>query len=615
MTFTLRGSVDFAKLAPAPLSADRMRAHAQSRHLESPGITLQWREGAADVAERNGVLAIATGRARGGARLAASGEAARWLERYATQGGRAADGVGGGFAVVIVDVNRREATLFVDRFAMESLCYRVTPGALAFADGAAFVPGSSDLDRQALYDYLYFHMIPAPATAYAGVLRVQAGERVVASSGGCASSPWWQPRFDERGEGDLAIRRREFIERVEAAVREEADDDATACFLSGGTDSSTIAGMLTRVRGKPAAAYSIGFDADGYDEMEYARIAARHFGLEHRIYYVTPDDLVASIPSIAASLDQPFGNSSLIPAYYCARNARDDGFTRMLAGDGGDELYGGNSRYALQKLLGYYERVPSALRAAVEPPATQWPLLRRVPGFRQLGGYIRHARVPMPDRLESFNLLQRLDDEGLLQPDFRASVDTRAPREAQRRTWGSLHARDLVNRMLEYDWKYTLADNDLRKVQAATRAAGVSVGYPFLANAVADLSLVLPANWKVRGLRLRWFFKQALRDFLPQPILRKKKHGFGLPFGQWMLTHPGLLRLAIDSLDGVAQRGIVREAYIRELVDTRLPSAPGYYGEMVWILMLLEQWLRRDEARRDVGGPRAPAEETQPAQP
>ena len=114
-----------------------------------------------------------------------------------------------------------------------------------------------------------------------------------------------------------------------SSVQRQLRGGDAACFLSGGTDSSTVAGMLSRVAGRPADTYSIGFEAEGYDEMAFARIAAKHFGCRHHEYYVTPADLVRAIPDVAAHYDQPFGNSSALPAYYCAVMAREQGVTRL----------------------------------------------------------------------------------------------------------------------------------------------------------------------------------------------------------------------------------------------------------------------------------------------
>jgi asparagine synthase (glutamine-hydrolysing) len=140
--------------------------------------------------------------------------------------------------------------------------------------------------------------------------------------------------------------------------------------------------------------------------------------------------------------------------------------------------------------------------------------------------------------MESHNLLSRIGTSTILDPDWLALVDENGPLQSQRARYGAAPATDIVDRMLFYDWKFTLADNDLPKVRTAIELNGLSVGFPFLADELVDFSLKLPPAFKVRRGQLRWFFKQALRGFLPSAILRKRKHGFGLPFGIWTTQHP-----------------------------------------------------------------------------
>jgi asparagine synthase (glutamine-hydrolysing) len=591
-----QGEVTFRSLV-VPAEPFAIKVQGAWRTLAASGLNLAWDPRHAEFDFRDGVLALAVGRARdpsGNGR----GEAARWIDRYARLGDAMAEHVGGGFAVAIVDCRRRKGLLCVDRFGIEPLCYGTSPDRLTFADTACDVPGSMrQLDSQSVFDYLFFHVIPAPQTIFGDVLRLEAAHRLVATEASAQASRYWIRHFVEDDHTRLRERMHEFIEAVRHAVDEEADEPSTACFLSGGTDSSTVAGMLTRLRGEPAHAYSIGFEAEGYDEMAYARIAARHFGLVHHEYYLAVDDLVAAIPKVAASVDQPFGNSSILPAYFCAAKAHEDGFTRMLAGDGGDELFGGNSRYAVQNAFEAYHALPRVLReGALEPLADTMPF-RRVPLLRQMGGYVRHAKPVMPGRLNAFNLLEYIGLENLFEPEFLSRVNPAAPLEQQRAAWGRSASHSVINRMLEYDWKFTLADSDLHKVRSATQLAGVTVGYPLLSLRLTDLSLRLPPDWKVRRMTLRWFFKRALRDFLPKEILRKKKHGFGLPFGTWLGRHQPLHALAEEALDGLMGRGVIRPGFSVGLLRDRLPSAPAFFGELVWILMMLELWLRAHEIR------------------
>jgi asparagine synthase (glutamine-hydrolysing) len=194
--------------------------------------------------------------------------------------------------------------------------------------------------------------------------------------------------------------------------------------------------------------------------------------------------------------------------------------------------------------------------------------------------------------MEMYNLLLRLGLDSVLSPDFRATVNPQGPRLEQRQTWNQVHADGELNQTLAFDWRYTLAENDLPKVRYSTQMAGVAVGFPLLDEDLLDFSLRLPDAYKLHGLKLRWFFKEALRGFLPDEIITKQKHGFGLPFGVWATQHPALRELATDSLQSLAQRGVIRQDFINTLLKVHLPAYPGYYGEMVWILMMLEQWLQ-----------------------
>ena len=525
-----------------------------------------------------------------------------WREAVSAMGPKlAAESTKGEFAVGLTTPDGG-TFLAVDRFAQHSLCYRIVDGNLAFAERADQLAGpDAEIDPQAIFDYLWFHCIPSPRTIFKGVLRLPPGHCLLFENGELTVQRYWTPTFTEPRTASFDELRAEFRSILERSVRRQLDGTQPACFLSGGTDSSTIAGMIGVVSGKPAATYSIGFEAQGYDEMAYARIAARHFGTDHHEYYVTPDDLVATIAQVAGWYDQPFGNSSALPAYHCARVAREQGVTHLLAGDGGDELFGGNSRYAMQKLFGWYGLLPPALRSRFMEPVLGRDSLRGVPLLRKAAGYIGQAKVPMPDRLQMYNLLGRLGMHEVLTPELLGRVDPADVGRQQRAVWQDASAASELNRTLAYDWRYTLAESDLPKVRGTTRMAGVSVGFPMLDDELLEFSLRLPTAYKLRGFKLRWFFKEALRGFLPDEILTKKKQGFGLPFGVWATRHAPLRALAEESVRGTVERGLVRSEFVDALFKTHLPAAPGYYGEMVWILMMLEQWLRRHAPRWRLG--------------
>jgi asparagine synthase (glutamine-hydrolysing) len=522
---------------------------------------------------------------------------AELAQRLRARGKEALDGIGGDFAIAAWDAQRQRGLLAIDRIGAHQLVYVTVGDTLAFASTLDLLGGhpgvQRELSAQGIFDYLYYHVCPGPETIFTGLQRIAPGHCVEFGAGGASpSSPYWSLRFTEEALPDVATREQQFIELLQAAAREAAEGAAAGSFLSGGTDSSTVSGMLGRVSGTPARTFSIGFDVPGYDETEYARIAARHFGCEHHEYYVTPADVVSAVPKIAASYDQPFGNASAVPTYHCARFAREHGVTRLLAGDGGDELFGGNERYAKQHLLGLYSRVPAALRRGVLEPL----LLSSQAGngftpLRKLRSYMEQARPPMPLRYESYNLLQHLGVAEVLSPDFLASVDTNHSRRLMAEAHAPFAGDSLVNQMLGIDMRFILADGDLPKVTHMCNLAEIDVAFPLLDDRLIDFSRHLPANLKLRGTQLRWFFKHALRNFLPAEIISKQKHGFGLPVGHWLIEHKPLHDLAMDSIKLLQPRGIVRPEFIRTLLDVKLREHPGYYGTMVWILMMLGLWL------------------------
>lgn len=528
------------------------------------------------------------------AELASSqGAEAAWRQALATDPAKAVASVQGDFAVGLREPSGR-TFLAVDRFAVRTLCYRVVQGQLQFAtraDALAPADAQADIDPQAIFDYLYFHAIPSPRTIFKDVHRLPPGHYALFENGRLTVKPYWTPSFSEPRSPSFDALRDEFRQLLQEAVSKELDGSKPACFLSGGTDSSTVAGLITQAAGK-VDTYSIGFDAQGYDEMEFARIAARHFKTEHHEYYVTPDDLVRSIGDVAKHFDQPFGNSSALPAYYCARMARNDGVTKLLAGDGGDELFGGNSRYAKQRIFGWYDHIPGFARKGLMEPLLNNAVAAKIPLVRKASSYVEQASVPMPDRLQMYNLVLRLDVHSVFTPAFLSKIDLGEPLKLQRAVWQSTTQCSHLNQQLAFEWRFTLAESDLPKVLGATSFADVGVGFPFLDENLVAFSTRLPTEYKLKGLKLRWFFKEALRGFLPDEIITKKKQGFGLPFGVWATRDEKLKALASESLNSLATRGVVRADFIKVLLAEKLPEHPGYYGEMVWILMMLEQWLQ-----------------------
>jgi asparagine synthase (glutamine-hydrolysing) len=483
-------------LPPAERDALRARMGARAAGGAPPAAALECAATddtllcAESVAQRGTVIAAITGMPRWRspelAKVARQrGHAAALLDAWSRSPRGWTSELADRFACAIAVTSERRVLLASDRMGSGPLAYSLVGNALVFAstcDEVLAFPGVSPLlSHQALFNYVYFHMVPSPDTAFAAIAKLEPAQLADWRGGRIALTRHWLPEFADPNQPLEDGLGAELQRRLETAVRRCEPSDSTAAFLSGGLDSSSVAGMLARVRPKPARTYSMGFDQEGYDEMRYARIAAKHFRLDSREYYVQHEDVVAALPAVAAAYDEPFGNSSAVPTLLCARAARAEGFDQLLAGDGGDEIFGGNERYAGQKIFEVYRELPSPLRRGlVDPFVDNLPRWLRFFPLDKLVSYVEQARVPMPERLQTWNYVFREGVARMFEPAFLERVELDAPAALQKRTYEDAPTPELVDRMLYFDWKFTLADNDLRKVGRMCEIAGVRVSYPML---------------------------------------------------------------------------------------------------------------------------------------
>lgn len=502
----------------------------------------------------------------------------------------------GAFCCAIVDTNANRVLVGIDRLGQHSLYYLASESTLSFGSSAGSVlacdEDESVLLNQGIYNYLYFHMVPSSGTVYRELKKLPAAHYLDYRNGTCQPVNYWQPAFSESTKNQsFESLSRQLKDKLRTSVDNcLADAGKVGSFLSGGLDSSTVTGLLAEASKHQATAYSIGFSAKGYDEMAYARITARHFDVELNEYYVTPQDVVDALPMIATSYDEPFGNSSALPAYFCAKMAAENGVDTLLAGDGGDEIFGGNERYIKQRVFEHYFRVPGPLREnLIEPLIKMMP--SGLPLASKAASYIAQANTPLPDRLQSYNFLHRHAASGIFSDAFLAEVNVALPLELLRSIYHRPHQASDLNRMLYLDWQITLADNDLRKVSHMCALAGVDVAYPLLDDTLVEFSCLVPSVWKIKGTNLRHFFKHALSDWLPQETIKKSKQGFGLPFGVWMQTYQPLREMAYDNLLNLKKRGFIRPEFIDKAMKMHQSEHAAYYGELVWIFTVFELWM------------------------
>lgn len=514
----------------------------------------------------------------------------------------------GQFSLCILDKKQQKLIIATDRFGIKPVVYYSCNDTFIFGTRIKTIHSLSqsaihEIDYEAVVDYINFSAIPTPKTIFREIRKLPPGHFLT------VERTDMRPRITQYYDIEYSTEIKDekyFIKNLPDLVEKSAKDIVeyeifmgrkVGAFLSGGTDSSTLTGMISKIAGS-VKTFSIGFDEQGYNELYYARITAKHFNAEHCEYMVTPEDVLKTIDVMSEAYDEPFGNSSVVPTYFCALMAREHGIDTLLAGDGGDEIFGGNERYVSDRIFSRYQAIPAVIRRGViEPVLSAGPASIGIIGKGKK--YVCRANIPQPDRFFSYNPVAALGKEQIFSSDLLKSLNDYDTVAWARDLYGAARAKNELNRLLYIDMKFTITDNDIRKVSMMSEMAGIRAAYPFLDHRLVDFASTIPSSLKVKGTRLRHVFKKALNDFLPAEVIKKRKHGFGLPIGIWIKTKSNLASFARESLlsSNCAIRPFFREGFLQEIFNLHNTSRSAFYGDIIWLLLMLELWFRRSSER------------------
>ena len=521
------------------------------------------------------------------------------IDHYLRQGAGFLNSLRGSFALVLWDSRSEQLIVASDPFGTRSIYYWSENGRFAVAPRVACLARASDfrpiIDPNSIYFFLNHSFVSAPRTIYQNVHRLEPGHRLLWGRGNVEVRKYWDMDYGEDRQMTESKAAADLRDSLADSVRFSAtqgnwDQTEIGAFLSGGTDSSTLVGLLSKINGRTKS-FSVGFDESAYNEIEYARIAAKHFNCDAHEYFVKPAEALDAVQTIGAVYDEPFGNSSAIPTFFCLKMARQAGVKVMLAGDGGDELFGGNERYITEKVFTLYQKLPGVIRGLLDRG------VERLPSFypwSKVQSYVRKANLSPVERFFAYQLYFRDHAAEFLTDEFAESLDREFPLEVPKRHYANAGNIAPLNRLLYVDLKLAIADNDLFKVNRVAEANGVQVLYPYLDPLVGSVSGRIPAGLKIKGWSKRYIFKKAFDNLLPEEILKKKKHGFGLPTGDWLRHHKGFRELARSLLldPRSLQRGYFQKSALERLLRMHDQESSSYYGSHIWNLMMLELWHR-----------------------
>jgi asparagine synthase (glutamine-hydrolysing) len=496
----------------------------------------------------------------------------------------------GMFAFAVWDAARERLLLGRDRLGKKPLYYCAEDGRFAFASeikGVLAVPWvPRRLNPRAVAPYLAFGYVPTPETFYDGILSLPPGHVLTLERGRDAVvEPYWSAPIPGVGGVetlDVSLDEAARLVRrgLEAGVsRRLIADVPLGAFLSGGIDSSAIVGLMATASSRPVQTFTIGFDdADGFDERPYARLVAERFATEHHEEVVAPD-AVDLLETLVWHHDQPFGDSSAVPTYLLNRMTRGH-VTVALSGDGGDELFAGYERFVAALFVERYRRLPRAARTLATRLAVALPpdaATRRVEGLQR---FLRAADRGLPEAYGEW--------VGFLPPGDGDPGDG-----SYARIWDSTAGAEPLDRLLNLNLRTYLLDDLLVKADRMSMAHGLEVRSPFLDGDLLELAARLPPPTKIRGLARKRVLGAAVADLLPPEILRRRKRGFGVPVDRWFRADlRRYVGLTLGSA-GARVRGHLAEGVLDRLLAEH-DAGSRNHGQVLWLLLTLEVWLRRE---------------------
>ncbi len=514
----------------------------------------------------------------------------------------------GDFVLSVWDAQKETLFLASDRFRVHPIFYRQDQEKFVFSSrmrgllACSFVD-SVTVDPLSIIDVVTSSYIPTPRTIFREVRKIPPGQLLTWKQGEVKLESYWDLSFlnssDSPKNALVSGLKERFSESIMVRMKEDDKRGPIGSFLSGGIDSSTVLGVMTQSAKSPMNTFSIGFGEEAFNETSFARCAAGAFQAQQHEYVVTPENTFQVVDELVESFDEPYANASAIPTYFCAKLAKEHGMKFLYGGDGGDELFAGNERYATQKIFDYYGKFPRWFRdLGVQPAVFLLAKLLKAKLFLKGKKYIERANIPYPERLLSWGLLEVLPMEELFSRDFLLTVgDYYDPHRHIRELYSISEslAKTELDRQLYIDLKLVISDNDIFKVTRMTEAHGIAVRFPFLDHRLAEFAASIPAHIKMRGTKLRTFFKESYADLLPKEILTKTKQGFGLPIPIWLKTDKKLREMMMDLLlsERFCQRGYFTRQGVETLIKRHQEDTTSFYGTILWNLVILELWLRR----------------------
>lgn len=518
----------------------------------------------------------------------------------------------GMFAIAVWDRLERVLWLARDRMGEKPLYYGWSGERFFFGSELKAFHGAGKfnaaLDHDAIAEYLRYRYVPAPRSIYKNISKLTPGTYVRVTSDPSADLnpvPYWSVRdvADAGQRNPTAMSYAEAMNELDSVLKQVVLDQMVSdvplgTFLSGGVDSSLITAMMQSQSSRPVRSFTIGFHEAQFNEAELAASVAKHLGTDHTEMYVTADDALALIPGLAQTFDEPFADSSQIPTMLLAKLTRQH-VTVSLSGDGGDEMFGGYSRY--RRISQRWDRVARLGMAGRQVVSSVFGVAAPVldsPAGKLLPSRLGKAHNRASSLRDYSWLLQgEGSDEFYVraiqawrEPPLRQSGSAQLLREMSQRIRPA-QLPDFVSRQMLLDTLVYLPDDIMVKVDRSAMAASLESRAPLLDRRVAEFAWKLPLRMKYRDGAGKVILRELLYKYVPRELVDRPKVGFGVPLAAWLR---GPLRdwaedlLSLERLkdDGIFDMEMIRKTW-KDHLDGKFE-----HPARLWIVLMFQEWKR-----------------------
>jgi asparagine synthase (glutamine-hydrolysing) len=533
-----------------------------------------------------------------GHRFATNSDTEVIVHLYEDHGDACVEHLRGMFAFALWDRRRRRLLLARDRVGKKPLFYAERGGTLWFGSEAKSILQDRtvprEVNRDAIDSFLHYQYVPHPLSAFEALRKLPPGHTLAWEDGRSEISRYWKLSYEPKDDYSSTEEMHERIraELLEATRLRLRSDVPLGAFLSGGVDSSAVVAAMAKIGSGQVKTFSIGFDVEEFDETAYAREVAELYDTDHHEFRVEPHAMEI-LPKLIWHYGEPFADQSAIPSFYLSELTRRH-VTVALNGDGGDEDFAGYPRFVAQTLAERLDWLPKPVATAgarvmdaIGPgrkPRSMRTRLRRLAHAVSMTPYERYAMW--------IAYFTELDRQELYTPEFRDSLGAnRTAPSIIRDPWLASDATAFVDKLLDVDVNTYLPGDLLVKMDIATMAHSLEVRSPMLDHEFMEMAARLPASAKLSGQTTKKVLKDAMRPWLPDHILDRKKMGFGVPIGDWfrgaLRELPAQVLLDPRSLE----RGFFKESSVRGIIDRHIAGEEDTSNKL-WALLQLELWMR-----------------------